>query len=468
MSYEYLKGMGAAGVSNQGNQGISDRGRQSPPPSSNPPPGGGAGQFGRTQQNAGMSNQGNAGMTNRGATPARTAAPTGFVFQAYVIEPAVPAGSVKTLPDERVELKQYCRNRFGATNVFNVDKARLDPSFTYMKAETLAEYRNARYVVRDMMAAPPDAAVTVADIAAFKAWWRRCHPSTYTLFEIRKSNATWVPQALSLSYKRTFKAAGNCPAGATKTSMFEYKVGNTAAELLTQERERQRVETLNRSTAVASRAEEEARVAREALTVAQNQLRDLQTQLDKSRGDLTTARNEATMWRTAAEEATKKATDLQTAIDGLGQNITALTNQLAATTSPEAAAILQAQIADLTGQLSTAQTLQADAIAQAQAAQAAAAQTEANAAQAEVVVAQTQVAVETTVAQVSELEPWYIKYKWYLVGAAVLAGGAYWYMNKQKAAAAPALVPALTKNWLPEPTSPRRPSGLNRNRRHGR
>jgi hypothetical protein len=344
-----------------------------------------------------------------------------------------------------------------------------------MNANTLATYRNAVAVVVDMLRGASDTSLTVADVGAIKAWWEKCHKPTWFIFKTRttggstwRKDAMWVPVRLAMAYKATYKVTKACPAAAAKKTLFEYKVGNTAAQLLTQEVERQRVETLNRSTAGASRAEEEARVAREALTAAQTQLRDLQTQLDKSRGDLTTARNEATRWRTAAEEATKKANDLQTAIDGLGQNIDALTNQLAATTSPEAAAILQAQIADLTGQLSTAQTLQADAIAQAQAAQAAAAQTEANAAQAEVVVAQTQVAVDTTVTQVSELEPWYIKYKWYLVGAAVLAGGAYWYMNKQKAAAAPALVPALTKNWLPEPTSPRRPSGLNRNRRHGR
>ena len=473
MSYEYLKGMGAAGMSNQGNQGMSNQGRQSPPPSSDPPPGGGAGQFGRTQQNAGASNQ-NAGANNRGmsnqgnqgAQGSQNTPAVNFVGVAYRVEPAVPAGSVKTLPAERVELKEYCKRRFGATSAFYTGKVRLDPSFTHMTAVILSEYRNNAAVVRDMLTSPPDTAVTLADITAFKAWWKKCHLPTFTLFEIRQSNATWVPQAPSLNFKRTFKVTNACPAGADKTRFFQYKVTATAAQLLTQEVERQRVETVNRSTAAESRAEEEARVAQEALTAAQTQLRDLQTQLDTSRADLTTsradltaARNEATRWREEATKATTRANELQTAIDGLGKNINTLTNQLAATTSPEAAAILQAQIADLTGQLSTAQTLQAEAIAQAQAAQAAAAQTETVVAQTEVVVAQTQAAVDTTAAQVEALEPWYIKYKWYLVGAAVLAGGAYWYMNKQKAAA----VPAPTKNWLPEPTSARRPSGLRRN-----
>jgi hypothetical protein len=393
-------------------------------------------------------------MTNRGATPAQPAAPAGFVFQAYVIEPAVPAGSVKTLPDERVELKQYCRNRFGATNIFNVDKARLDPSFTYMKAETLAEYRNARYVVRDMMAAPPDAAVTVADIAAFKAWWRRCHPSTYTLFEIRKSNATWVPQALSLSYKRTFKAAGNCPTGATKTSMFEYKVGNTAAELLAQERQRQA--TVSQAKAAADA--KALKIAKDALKTAKDAAAAAKKEADR-------LKSEAKKQQGIAKKAVDKATTLQGDVNKLNSTIDGLNKQLAAAPSADAVAALQQQITDLINQVATAQAAQADAVAQAQAAQAAANQTAAAVPQAEAVVDQTQATVEVVAAQADVLEPWYMTYKWHLLaGAAALAGGVYWYMNKQKTAA----VPALTKNWLPEPTSPRRPSGLNRNRRHGR
>ena len=71
---------------------------------------------------------------------------------------------------------------------------------------------------------------------------------------------------------------------------------------------------------------------------------------------------------------------------------------------------------------------------------------------------------EVIVDQVSEgLEPWYMQYKWYLLGGlAVLAGGYWWYTKKYQPAA------AMAKNGLPVPTSARRPSGLNRNRRHGR
>jgi hypothetical protein len=309
-----------------------------------------------------------------------------------------------------------------------------------------------------MMRGPKDSAVTIADIAAFKAWWKKCHVATFTLFDIRQRDATFVPLPLSSNYKRTFKSRGTCPSAVTtpnKTALFEYKSVVTAAQLLEQERQRQATVSQDRSAA----DREAKRVAEAALAAAQAQLVDLQTRLTQSQGDVTAARNEATRWRTAAEEATKKANDLQTSIDGLQKNINTLTNQLAMTTSPEAAALLQAQLADLTSQLSTAQTLQAEAIAQANAAQVAASQTTIAANQAEVVVAQTQTVVDTVAAQVSELSPWYIKYKWFLVGGAVLAVGAYWYMNKQKATA----VPVLAKNGLPVPTSARRPSGLRGN-----
>ena len=219
MSYEYLKGLGAADTLGPSDRGVSSRGG-TPPPASPPAGSPGGTRYSITDKDLIF------GGTKQGATPAQPATPPVIVFKAFAIgEPAVPAGSVKTLPAERAELKEYCRLLLGTTGTgavssFYAEKLRTDPNFTYMNANTLAAYRNAVAVVVDRLRGTSDTSLTVADIGAVKAWWERCHKSTWIIFKLRttgnttwRKDAMWVPVRLAMAYKATYKATNTCPVG---------------------------------------------------------------------------------------------------------------------------------------------------------------------------------------------------------------------------------------------------------------
>ena len=444
MSYEYLKGMGE--VTSQ----TSRSGLTPPPPSGTP-----------------STLVLNAQLFGASApAPATTpnAAPVNIVIQAVAFEPTVPAGSVKTSTGERVQLKEWCRRVFGETSGFYKEKLQKDPSFTYVPAATLAGYRNAVAVVIDMLRGYRNTNVTLADVTAFKSWWQRCHPMTYHLFSMQpqvQQDTMWVPLVQSNNYNMQYKATNACPTGTAKTNFFEYKQVVTSAQLLAQEKTRQQNVQAATSATNKISADESAARAKDATAKA-----------DAANRLAADAQKRADAWKSESDKAKqnskslqKSVTDMQKTIDDLNKRLSDEMNRapkfVSDSLSPKSLSLpdskvvsdLQNQITALTQQLAAAQAQVPVVAAQAETTQATADQTMADANQAQAV-------AEMVSAEAAALQPWYIQYKWYLLGgAAILAAGAYWYMSKR-----PGSVPAIVKNWLPEPTSPRHPSGLKRNR----
>lgn len=378
-----------------------------------------------------------------GATAAATSVAPRLILQAVVFEPTVPAGSVKTDPGEREELKYWVKMTLGENSAFYLEKLKNDAAFTYMNANVLARYRNARTVVSDMLRGATDPNVTVSDVQAIRSWWKKCHPGTWYIFKfytIKYPNfsAMWVPIALSQAYKTSYKTSGACPSGTPQRTLFEYKTAVTAPDLLKQEQKRQYDATMAKAAAdreAAAQARQAAAQARQAASTAQASAAD---------------------WKAKSETYAKQASDLQTNIATMQANIDTLSQQLASAGSPTIVADLQAQIAALTQQLAGAQaqvpviaTQVETAIAQSQIAETAAETTEQVATQTESIAEESSAAVE----------PWYIRNKWLLLlGAAGVGAGVWWYMKKRRETAVEPMM-----NRLPPPKSARRPSGLRNN-----
>jgi flagellar biosynthesis chaperone FliJ len=420
MSYERLYGMGAAGVATASGAGMSTTGSSmfsNLPPLTAP-----AAAPARTTPATAT------GPTAPAATPAAAAARNtisivGLGIKAIAVKPKIPSGSVATKAEERTELKEWCRQTLGQNGAFYKEKLKTDPNFTYMNANTLSKYRNSGAVVTDMFRGQGDSAATASDVTAFKTWWAKCHLATWVLFKLRQKswykNDSWVPLKLSTEFKRLYKTNKACPTGTAQRSLFEYLTTANASTMLKETKVQQDVQ-----------AKADADAVKKALAIAKAEQDRLKKEADKAK---------------------KVSAKLNETIIETKNTIDQLNQKLAGSVSASVVTDLQAQITALQTQLANAQ------------AQAPAVQAEAQAAEAVAVEVTQEVAQVEQVAQevVAQSEPWYIQYKWHLLaGAAALAGGAYWYMNKQKAAA-----PVPTKNWLPEPTSPRHPSGLRRNRR---
>ena len=428
MSYEYLKGMSGADVYQGATTSI---GR--PPAEETPPP---ATNSGGAQRTSGAA-AGSTGIGKKRAASSVAAASSGAQRTAGVVygakgigakststgsstvEPPVPAGSVRTEPAERVQLKEWCRRVFGQNSAFYKEKLRIDPNFTYLQAASLAGYRNAVAVVIDMLRGYRDASATVSEISGFKAWWLKCHPVTFHLFSMQQQaqDASWVPLAQFTAYRTKYKTTNTCPPRAERTSLFEYKTVTTASQLSAQDRTRKQNEVVEK--------------AADAVVVAD------------------AAVEEANRLKQEAADARAQIDGLNSSIRSMQETIDQLNRQIASSPSSDAVARLQTQITDLMKQLAAAQARVPVVQVQAQE----------TAAVAEQATQQADELVAEADAIFAETQPWYLRYKWYLLGgAALLAGGAYWFMNKH-----PKAVPAIIKNWLPEPTSPRRPSGLRGN-----
>lgn len=430
MSYEYLKGMGGGEAIVYGE---TTRDLNRTPPAETPPP---ATSSNTAQRTSGATTgsksigtkttyssksitSGGAQRTSGVVAGAKGIGKKSIGTGSSTVDPPVPAGSVKTEPAERVQLKEWCRRVFGQNSAFYKEKLRIDPNFTYLQAASLAVYRNAVAVVIDMLRGYRDASATVSEISGFKAWWLKCHPVTFHLFSMQQQaqDASWVPLAQSAAYRTKYKATNTCPPRAEKTSLFEYKTVTTASQLLGRETTRKQNEVVEK--------------AADALVVA----------------DEATA--EADGLRREAADARARIDGLNSSITSMQDTIDSLNRQIASSPSSDAVTLLQTQINDLMQQLALAQ-------AQVPVAQV---QADTTAVVAEQATQQADELVAEADAIVAETQPWYLRYKWYLLGgAAVLAGGAYWFMSKR-----PQAVPTMVKNWLPEPTSPRRPSGLRRN-----
>lgn len=450
MAYEYLKGMGQNGTVAYGGSMLYNASRQagSSSQTSSAPSGTSASAssmkailFGSVAQKQTQS-VGKIAAPVFGAAAKSTKSQqtiTPLIFTAVALEPKVPPQCVKTDPGEREELKYWVKMTLGETSAFYAEKLKNDPSFTHMNANVLARYRNSRTVVSDMLRGYSDPNVTVADVDAFKSWWKKCHPNTWYIFKFYTiKNPTfskmWVPKTQSEAYKNTYRTSGQCPSGNPKRSLFEYKTAVSATDLLKQEQKRQA-----------------------DLTAAQAAADKIAA--DQARQAANTAQASADEWKAKANEATQQVANLQANIVTMQGNIDALNQQLAAAASTGATAdvaALQDQIATLTRQLAAAQSqvpvisVQAEtATAQAEAADATASATEQVAAQVEAVAEQSAAATE----------PWYIRNKWLLLlGAAGVGAGVWWYMKKRRETAV-----EPTMNRLPPPKSARRPSGLRGN-----
>jgi hypothetical protein len=310
-----------------------------------------------------------------------------------------------------------------------------DPGFTYVNATILAAYRNSVETVSDMLRGAAAGNLTVAEITAFKAWWSKCHKNTYTVFtQIYRSSGksdTWVPLKPVTLWKQPvagrqmYKTSGNCPTLAEQKATFEYLAHTTPSALLQEESQRQQA----------------------ALKAA----------ADRASSDAAAAQKAADDWKNAAVQANSKVTDLQNNTTALQNQINTLNQQLAAAPSQDAVAALQAQVQELMSQLVAAQT-------QVQTAQVQAQQVNEVAVQADVAATEAQELATQADQLYSEVAPWYIQYKWYLLGGLVVVGaGAYWWYTKRHRSAA-----VMAKNGLPVPTSARRPSGLRGNPCHGK
>ncbi len=454
MAYEYLKGLGETIGQNTSNQ-VTMTGNRPQATVDN----GGASSSGGTAtfQKVGVLSRiavnsgGGISKTSIGAKTGSASAGSGsssaqnikIIAVAKKLEPAPPSGCVRVLEPERAELKAWFKIHFspngtgGPGTAWN-EKMRLDPNFTYMQAETLAKYRNAKSVLVSMVAAGSDSGFTVAQINEIKKWWWKCHKPTYAMAAISqwRTNANWMPKGIANHYRQYARSYGwgkdkACPDAATKTSLFEFVATSNKTTLLNQE--------LGRRTT-------ENKVVADAATKA----------LNEANAKVNAAAVEADRLKREAEEAKKAATSLQSTIDANQKRINELTNSLAAAPDQKSVSALQDQVTMLMDQLATAQ-------AQASVVQQQVVQTEVLAQQAEGEVAQAQAEMQEVQVVADEImadsQPWYMQYKWYLLGglAAALAAGAWWYMKNRQPAV------AMAKNGLPVPTSARRPSGLKGN-----
>jgi len=430
MSYEYLKGMGGMGLTIPVEPSVSNT---RPPASSTPATSPGTtGTTSGTTAGKIVTNIGVLGIKSTGGTTAMTAAKTEIkqvILAVKPFEPTPPSGCVRTDAAIRAQLRDwhsiyYSSDGKGAliANGTHDSKIKTDPNFTYIQAETLAKYLNAKDVVLAMLSGAGDTSLTVAQVETIKKWWWKCHKATYAMMLILRwrSNAMWMPKSIADYYKNYARSYGwtrdcPCPAAAKKTELFEFKTLNNKTILLGREATRRTKE------------------AKDVAAVAQKTVQDVSAQAQQSNREAEQAREDA--------EVIKR--DMQAQIDQLRQS-------LLGSVSADLVSGLQAQIQAMADQITAAEVRAQEA--------------EAVAAQANTQAAIVEEAAEEVVAEVSAgLEPWYLQYKWYLLGGAVaLAGGIYLFMSRR-----PKAVPAMAKNWLPEPTSPKRPSGLKGNPHFG-
>ena len=467
MGYEYLKGMGtvAPGATSAGLVGPAHSSNPTSSPTSSPPAappasGGSSGTM-ATQSGGGMTMAAGAssllfGAAAAGARPSGSSSAPAMVATGMTATPKVPSNSVTTKPEERADLKEWCRQVFGQSNAFYKEKLAKDPNFTYMNANTLAQYRNGVETVIDMLRGQGDGAVTVGDVSALKAWWAKCHKGTYVTFSLRYKGwgktDTWVPLKLSVAWKQSYKATGACPNNTQKKALFEYQAHTLASNLLKEEAARQQA-------ALATQAAQ-ANAAKAAAKKAKAEAAKLKAAAEA-------AKKAAAKSKADAAAAAKKLAQAQANAKAAQQKIAALNAQLASAPSADAVAKLQAQVQALSGQLAQAQAQIPVAQVEVQQADTVAMQTEAQVVQADAVAVEATVQADQIAAvadQVSEgIEPWYLQYKWYLLGGlAAVAAGAWWYFKGRQPAV------ALAKNGLPVPMSAKHPSGLRGNRTRGR
>jgi hypothetical protein len=130
-------------------------------------------------------------------------------------QPAIPRGSVATVPSERSALKAWFIRYFGAGSAAYKAKLEKDPDFTYCSPNILGKFRTARTRILRLRQHGTLSASQGAPFVEFMRWWKGCERDGYAAWcpqVVPSLPVGWMPRAAYIYWRsRYYRAAGTAP-----------------------------------------------------------------------------------------------------------------------------------------------------------------------------------------------------------------------------------------------------------------
>jgi len=349
----------------------------------------------------------------------------------------IPAGNVPVPPAERAWFKSFVRTHSGP---LYTEHMAVDSGFTWFDPNVYAKFLNGKAQVMRLKragvynmavgagGAPLTGLLRTAAVTKrnhILEFWKRCDDEGATAWKSAPGTVV-ASMAMPRSIYNRFQGYSGRIVGVSCASVRSLWQRTSGSERVTGP---QLLERYLQSKIDAAAAAEAA--ADERIDDAEARRRAAQQALDEA--------------NTALDEKNQQVSNLEGNVTNLNATITDLQSQLTAALAAagtgngaDAALVeqLTARVAELTQQLTDTQQRLEDARGE-----------------------QSSIQQEVRTAQI-ESGDWFGAYKWHIgIGVLVLAGVGYWWWSKNKAEV------GMTENYeLPEPTDPRRPSGIYKNK----